>query len=156
MYYYSLISLQPATISLYGGAPAPQRAPWLAPASIFGCGSAAVWGRLVTCGPISNRPCSGFIARTLRRFLPFPRTASVTLAVLLAAKRHSATIVRAGHHHHCVAQNVTWYCGPTLPDPWHVKVLVASSNGYVYAVGHAFFRNTSHGCAYVAQFGLLL
>jgi hypothetical protein len=36
-----------------------------------------------------------------------------------------------------------------------VKVLVASSNGKLYAVGQAFFRKAAHGCAIDCHRGLL-
>jgi hypothetical protein len=37
-----------------------------------------------------------------------------------------------------------------------VNVLVASSNGKLYAVGHAFFKNAAQGSANVSQAGLSL
>jgi hypothetical protein len=38
----------------------------------------------------------------------------------------------------------------------HVKVLVASSNGKLYAVGQAFLRNAAQGSATASQAGLSL
>jgi hypothetical protein len=52
-------------------------------------------------------------------------------------------------------QKVTTYETGVLPfAPVQVNVLVASSKGYTYAVGQAFFRNASHGSATLCQFGL--
>ena len=38
----------------------------------------------------------------------------------------------------------------------HVKVLVASSKGKLYAVGQAFFKNAAHGSATASHAGLSL